>query len=285
MKIIVTGAKGQLGYDVVKYFQSQNDEVIGIDIDNLDITNEDMVYNFINTKKPDVIVHCAAFTSVDDAEEKYETAYKINVLGTKYLTQAAINNGSKILYISTDYVFDGKKDEPYETDDQPNPLTAYGKSKYLGELEVMKNPMHFIVRIAWVFGINGKNFIRTMLQLSKVKDEINVVCDQLGSPTYTVDLSKLLYDIVNSNKYGIYHATNEGYTNWAEFAQLIMEVFDKQTRVNPIPTSQYITKARRPLNSRLSKKSLDMNGFKRLPSWRDALVRFKLELLNKGETI
>jgi len=285
MKIIVTGAKGQLGYDVVKYFQSQNDEVIGIDIDNLDITNEDVVYNFINTKKPDVIVHCAAFTSVDDAEEKYETAYKINVLGTKYLTQAAINNGSKILYISTDYVFDGKKDEPYETDDQPNPLTAYGKSKYLGELEVMKNPMHFIVRIAWVFGINGKNFIRTMLELSKVKDEINVVCDQLGSPTYTVDLSKLLYDIVNSNKYGIYHATNEGYTNWAEFAQLIMEVFDKQTRVNPIPTSQYITKARRPLNSRLSKKSLDMNGFKRLPSWRDALVRFKLELLNKGETI
>lgn len=279
MKYLVTGYKGQLGYDIVRELKKRGyNDIIALDKDEMDITNADEVMDIITKENPNVIFHCAAWTAVDKAEEMEDAVYKVNVEGTKNIVEAAKKVSAKMFYISTDYVFDGTKDGIYETTDIANPKSIYGKTKYLGEEETRKYDKHFIVRISWVFGINGANFIKTMLRLSETKTELNVVCDQVGSPTYTVDLAKLLVDMSLTEKYGTYHANNDGFCSWAEFAQYIFETNNKNMKVNPIPTSEYPQTAQRPLNSKLSKKSLVENGFDLLPSWQDAVDRYNIEL-------
>lgn len=279
MKIIVTGVKGQLGYDVVRELTSRGyEDVLGIDIEDLNITDQDAVYNFFKLNKPDVIVHCAAYTAVDKAEDDINTCMRVNVTGTQNLLNQARNNGAKFIYISTDYVFDGDEKTPYEISDTPNPESVYGVTKCLGEKETILYEKHFIVRISWVFGKNGNNFVKTMLRLGKERESINVVNDQIGSPTYTFDLSRLLVDMLESESYGTYHATNEGTCTWYEFTKEIFRLANISTSVNPILTVDYPTKAKRPKNSVMSKKSLDDKGFKRLPSWQDALKRYLEEI-------
>jgi dTDP-4-dehydrorhamnose reductase len=279
MKVVVTGVNGQLGYDVVKELNNRKyTKVIGIDIKDLDITNENAVKDFMIVNKPDVIVHCAAYTAVDNAEDNKETCYDVNVNGTKYLVGSAKELDAKFVYISTDYVFSGDKDREYFVEDIPNPKSVYGETKYLGEIETLKHNKHFIVRISWVFGKNGNNFIKTMLRLGKEKNELNIVSDQIGSPTYTHDLSRLIVDMIETDKYGIYQATNEGVCSWYEFAQKIFEFSNIDISLNPILTEQYPTKAKRPKNSVMSKKNLVDNGFEVLPSWQDALKRYLKEI-------
>lgn len=279
MKVVVTGVKGQLGYDVVRELYSRGyKDILGIDIDHLDITSKDDVVRFFKINKPHIIIHCAAYTAVDKAEDNEETCTKVNVIGTKYLVDEAKKYNAKFVYISTDYVFDGEKETPYEVNDKPSPKSIYGKTKYLGELETIKYDKHFIVRISWVFGKNGFNFVKTMLRLGREKTELNVVNDQYGSPTYTFDLSRLLVDLIETEKYGIYHATNEGVCTWFEFTTEIFKLTGITIPVNPILTSQYPTRAVRPKNSRLSKEKLDINGFKHLPDWKDALKRYLKEI-------
>lgn len=284
MKYLVTGYNGQLGYDIVRELKNRgvNDtDIIPTDVKDMDITDRDAVIKKVTDIKPDVIFHNAAWTNVDGAEDSKELCEKVNYLGTKNMVDAAKMVGAKIVYISTDYVFDGTKDGMYEVNDQTNPLSVYGMTKYQGEEAVRSYDNHFIVRISWVFGINGKNFIRTMLKLSESRNELNVVADQVGSPTYTVDLARLLVDMVSTNKYGTYHANNEGFCSWAEFAKYIFDSSNIDMKVNAIPTSSYPQKATRPLNSKLSKKSLDDAGFNRLPDWKDAVNRYKEELINE----
>jgi dTDP-4-dehydrorhamnose reductase len=279
MKIVVTGVKGQLGYDVVRVLKSRGyNDILGIDIEDLDITNESDVDNFFETNRPDAIVHCAAYTAVDKAEDNVNVCMKVNVTGTRYLVDQAKKYNAKFVYISTDYVFDGKKAGAYEIDDTPNPESVYGVTKHLGEKETLKHDKHFIVRISWVFGKNGFNFVKTMLRLGNEKEFLNVVNDQFGSPTYTYDLSRLLVDMIETDKYGIYHATNEDTCTWYEFTKEIFNQANINLKVNPILTSDYPTKAKRPTNSVMSKSSLDSNGFKRLPSWKDALNRYLKEI-------
>lgn len=279
MKIIVTGVKGQLGYDVVRELTSRGyEDVLGIDIEDLNITDEDAVYDFFKLNKPDVIVHCAAYTAVDKAEDDINTCMSVNVKGTRNLLNQARSNDAKFIYISTDYVFDGDKKAPYEVFDDPNPESVYGVTKCHGEKEVRLYEKHFIVRISWVFGKNGNNFVKTMLRLGKERESLNVVNDQFGSPTYTFDLSRLLVDMVESESYGTYHATNEGTCTWYEFTREIFRLANISTSVNPILTVDYPTKAKRPKNSVMSKKSLDDKRFKRLPSWQDALKRYLEEI-------
>lgn len=284
-KILVTGVKGQLGFDVIRRLQERGySNILGIDKDELDITNEDDVNNFILNYKPEFVFHNAAWTAVDKAEENKDLVYAVNALGSKYIAEACKKINAKMMYISTDYVFDGKGDTPFEVDSQKNGLSVYGKTKSQGE-DFVTNTLkeYFIIRISWVFGINGNNFIKTMLKLANMgKTELNVVDDQIGSPTYTYDLSKLMVDMMESNKYGIYHATNEGFTSWCEFAREIFRFANKDVKVNGVSTNEYMklvpSQASRPLNSRMSKDSLDKNGFKRLPSWQDATRRYILEL-------
>lgn len=284
MKYLVTGYNGQLGYDIVRELKNRgvsDEDIIPTDVGDMDITDRDAVFKKVNDVKPAVIFHNAAWTNVDGAEDSKELCEKVNYLGTKNMVDAAKMVGAKIVYISTDYVFDGTKDGMYEVNDQTNPLSVYGMTKYQGEEAVRSYDNHFIVRISWVFGINGKNFIRTMLKLSESRNELNVVADQVGSPTYTVDLARLLVDMVSTNKYGTYHANNEGFCSWAEFAKYIFDSSNIDMKVNAIPTSSYPQKATRPLNSKLSKKSLDDAGFNRLPDWKDAVNRYKEELINE----
>ena len=236
----------------------------------------------IGEYRPSVIFHCTAYTAVDKAEEEQEKCYQVNVLGTKYLTEAAKEVGAKIIYISTDYVFDGTKEGLYQIEDKVNPVNYYGKTKYLGENFIREYDNHIIVRISWVFGINGKNFIRTMLNLAESHKELNVVCDQIGSPTYTKDLAGLLVNMFLSNVKGLYHVTNEGYCSWYEFAEFIFKESRKKVKVHPILTKDYKTIAKRPLNSKLSKESLDDIGMKRLPEWQDAVKRYIRELKKEG---
>ena len=279
MKIIVTGVNGQLGYDVVRELNERNyKDVLGIDIQDLDLTNEKVVQTYMREHKPDVIIHCAAYTAVDNAEDNEELCYDVNVNGTKYLVASAKELNSKFVYISTDYVFSGDKDGEYLVSDKPNPKSIYGKTKYLGEVETLLHDKHFIIRISWVFGKNGNNFIKTMLRLGKEKDSLNIVSDQLGSPTYTYDLSKFIVDMIQTDNYGIYHATNEGVCSWFEFAQKIFEYSNINIKLNPITTEQYPTKAKRPKNSTMSKNSLKDNGFDLLPTWEDALKRYLKEI-------
>ena len=283
MKFFITGVNGQLGYDVKRELLERGyTDILAPTRVDLDITNEDAVKKMIREYRPSVIFHCAAYTAVDKAEEEQEKCYQVNVLGTKYLTEAAKEMDAKIIYISTDYVFDGTKEGLYQIEDKVNPVNYYGKTKYLGENFVREYDNHIIVRISWVFGINGKNFIRTMLNLAESHKELNVVCDQIGSPTYTKDLAGLLVNMFLSNVKGLYHVTNEGYCSWYEFAEFIFKESRKKVKVHPILTKDYKTIAKRPLNSKLSKESLDDIGMKRLPKWQDAVKRYICELKKEG---
>lgn len=291
MKCLITGYKGQLGYDIVRELKKRGyNDIVALDKEKMDITNSVEVMCIILNEKPDVIFHCAAWTAVDKAEECEETVYNVNVVGTKNIVEAAEKIDAKMFYISTDYVFDGTKEGVYETDDIANPLSVYGKTKYMGEEEVRKYNKHFIVRISWVFGINGANFIRTMLHLAETKKELNVVSDQIGSPTYTVDLAKLLVDMSLTEKYGTYHANNDGFCSWAEFADYIFQSNDKDVKVNYVSTEEYlkitgVKQAYRPRNSKLSKSKLVENGFEILPSWQDAVDRYSIELIEEKQKV
>ncbi len=270
--ILVTGANGQLGYDVIKELKKRNIECIGTTRKELDITNYNEVSKYIEELKPKCVIHCAAYTAVDKAEDEEEICTKVNVYGTENIAKVCRRINAKMIYISSDYVFDGAGDKPHEIEETPNPLSVYGSSKYNGELKVKSYlKKYFIVRTSWVFGLNGSNFVKTMLKLGKEKESLNVVCDQIGSPTYTEDLAKLLCDMAVSEKYGIYHATNQGFCSWAEFAEEIMRIANLNCKINYISTNEYKTKAIRPLNSRLSKKSLLDSGFNELSIWKNAL--------------
>lgn len=283
MKFLITGVNGQLGHDVKEeLMESGYSDILAPTSAEMDITKKEQVEEIVLDYQPDVIFHCAAYTAVDQAEDEKEKCYDINVNGTKYLTDAASLVQAKIIYISTDYVFDGTKDEGYDVDDETHPVNYYGETKYLGEEIVKKYENHIIVRISWVFGINGKNFVKTMLRLAETKSELSVVSDQIGSPTYTKDLSKLLVDMSLSDIRGTYHATNEGYCSWYDFAKTIFEVNHIDMKVSPILTKDYKTKAKRPLNSRLNKDCLDDVNLDRLPDWKDAVKRY-CKVLKKEE--
>ena len=284
-KYLITGYKGQLGYDIARELVERGEtNILAIDKDEMDITDRNQVMKVIKEFNPDVIFHCAAWTAVDKAEEMEDVVNLVNVVGTKNMTDASIEVGAKLVYISTDYVFDGTKEGLYNETDIPNPKSVYGKTKLLGEEEARRNPNHFITRISWVFGVNGNNFIKTMLNLSEKYDSLNVVDDQIGSPTYTVDLAKVLVEMVQTNKYGTYHVNNEGYCSWAEFAKYIMESNGKNTKINFVSTEKYyegknMSKiAYRPRNSKLDKSKLVESGFEMLPDWKDATDRYCKEL-------
>lgn len=280
MKVLVTGVKGQLGYDVMAELAKRNIEAIGVDIDEMDITDKISVERVIGEAAPDVVVHCAAYTAVDAAEDNEALCRRVNADGTRNIAEVCKKLDCKMVYISTDYVFDGQGTRPWEPDDERHPLNVYGQTKYEGELAVQENlSKYFIVRIAWVFGKNGKNFVRTMLKLAETHDKLTVVNDQFGSPTYTYDLARLLVDMIQTDKYGIYHATNEGICTWYEFACEIFRQAGVKIEVTPVPASEYPAKAKRPENSRLDKSKLTENGFERLPSWQDALGRYLKEIL------
>ncbi|MGN0502896.1 MAG: dTDP-4-dehydrorhamnose reductase [Ruminococcus sp.] len=284
MKVFVTGVKGQLGYDVMRELEERGySDAVGVDIEEMDITDSESVDRVIIAENPDVVIHCAAWTAVDLAEDedKQDKVHLVNAVGTENIAKVCKKLDCKMIYISTDYVFDGQGTRPWEPDDERNPLNVYGQTKYEGELAVEKwLEKYFIVRIAWVFGQNGKNFVRTMLNLGKTHDKLTVVNDQIGSPTYTPDLARLLVDMAESDKYGFYHATNEGFCSWYEFACEIFRQaseFDsvyKNVSVSPVTSDKYPSKAKRPSNSRMNKNKLTENGFERLPVWQDALRRY-----------
>lgn len=275
MKIIVTGSKGQLGTDVVAELVRNGIEPIEADLPELDITDSDAVEALVSQSNADAVIHCAAFTNVDIAETEREICHRINAEGTLNIARSCSEHNIKMLYISTDYVFSGEGEVPFETNGETLPCNYYGESKLAGEKAVAENcAKYFIVRISWVFGENGKNFVKTMLRLSGERDEITVVNDQIGSPTYTKDLSKLICEMIVTEKYGVYHATNEGFCSWAEFASEIMAMSGAKTKIIPVTSAEYKSVAKRPSNSRLSKSCLDIAGFDRLPHWKDALERF-----------
>lgn len=276
MRVLVTGAKGQLGYDVVNALVAREIEFVAVDRDEMDITSYTEVESVLVKENVDAVIHCAAYTAVDSAEDNLELCRKVNIEGTWNIAKICKTLGMKMVYISTDYVFNGLNEEPWDTDSPRHPLNAYGQSKYEGELAVEELlEKYFIVRISWVFGINGKNFVDTMLKLGETRGEVQVVKDQFGSPTYTADLASLLVDMVLSDKYGIYHATNEGICSWYEFACEIFKLSGLENiKVIPVESDQFLTKAKRPLNSRMSKIQLEENGFRRLPQWKDALKRY-----------
>lgn len=291
MKYLITGGGGQLGFDVRRdllHRDVSESDVAAPSSKELDITDARAVEKYIGNSQPNVIIHCAAYTNVDGAESDQEACRKVNVEGTRNLVRAAEKVDAKIIYISTDYVFDGESAEPYEIDAKTNPKSVYGQTKYEGEEIVREYPKHFIVRIAWIFGINGRNFVKTMLKVANDRDEVAVVDDQIGSPTYTVDLAKFLVDLSKTEKYGIYHATNEGFCSWAEFTEEIYKNAGLDTKVKKVSTEEYIElagkpQAKRPKFSKLSKDSIEQNGFERLPAWQDAVKRYIAELKKEGE--
>ena len=298
MKIFVTGVAGQLGHDVMNELAARGHEGVGSDLlpqyagiaDGsavtrapyvpLDITDGEAVSRVLSEVKPDAVIHCAAWTAVDLAEDedKRDKVRAINADGTRHIAQACKALGCKLMYISTDYVFDGQGETPWQPDcTDYAPLNVYGQTKLEGELAVRELvERFFIVRIAWVFGLSGKNFIRTMLRLGETHASVRVVCDQIGTPTYTLDLARLLVDMIETDKYGVYHATNEGgYISWADFAQEIFRQAGMATQVVPVTTAEYgLSKAARPFNSRLDKTKLVESGFEPLPDWQDALRRY-----------
>ena len=282
MKILVTGVKGQLGFDVVNELNKRGHEAIGVDIAEMDITDKLSVDTVISSVRPQAVIHCAAWTAVDAAEDNEDKVRAVNATGTKYIAEACKDIGAKLMYISTDYVFDGQGTTPWQPDCKDyKPLNVYGKTKLEGELAVANTlKEYFIVRIAWVFGVNGKNFIKTMLNVGKTHDTVRVVNDQIGTPTYTYDLARLLVDMIETDKYGYFHATNEGgYISWYDFAREIYRQAGYTTKVIPVSTQEYgLSKAARPFNSRLDKSKLVENGFKPLPTWQDALARYLKEI-------
>ncbi|MCH5276079.1 MAG: dTDP-4-dehydrorhamnose reductase [Lachnospiraceae bacterium] len=275
MKVLVTGVKGQLGYDVVNELEKRGMEAVGVDIEEMDITDVQSVARVMKEAAPDAVIHCAAYTAVDAAEEQEEICRRVNAEGTRNIAGICRELDIKMLYLSTDYVFDGQGTRPWEPEDTRKPLNVYGQTKYEGELAVQELlQKYFIVRIAWVFGVNGKNFVRTMLRLAETNKRITVVNDQYGSPTYTYDLARLLVDMIQTEEYGIYHATNEGICTWYEFACEIFKQAGADVEVVPVTAAEYQAKAKRPENSRMSKEKLTQNGFDRLPPWQDALKRY-----------
>jgi len=279
MKVLVTGATGQLGCDVCRELTRRGVENLGTGSRELDITDGAAVDAFLETSAPDAVIHCAAWTAVDAAEDAPEACFAVNRDGTAHIARACARIGAKMLYLSTDYVFPGTGESFYRPDDPTGPLSVYGKSKLAGE-EAVRAALEraFIVRISWVFGRNGKNFIRTMLRLAEDRSRVGVVCDQIGSPTYTVDLARLLCDMIGGEKYGVYHATNEGICSWADLAEETFRQAGKNVQVDRLTTAEYGAKAPRPLNSRLDKSCLTDAGFARLPDWRDALSRYLKEI-------
>lgn len=279
MKVLVTGAKGQLGTDLMNELAKRGIEGIGVDVEEMDITDAEACRRVIKASGADAVIHCAAYTAVDAAEDNVELCRRINGEGTRNVAQACKEADVKLMYISTDYVFDGQGTRPWEPDDERHPLNVYGQTKYEGELAVEElSDKYFIVRIAWVFGVAGKNFIKTMLRLGKERGAVSVVDDQVGSPTYTYDLARLLVDMIQTDKYGRYHATNEGLCSWYEFAKEIFRQAGMDVPVTPVSSSEFPAKATRPSNSRMSKEKLSDNGFERLPAWQDALGRFLREI-------
>ena len=279
MRVLVTGVKGQLGYDVVKELEKRNLEAVGVDIEEMDITDADSVRRVITEAQVEAVIHCAAYTAVDAAEENEAVCRKINVEGTENIARVCKDLNLKMMYISTDYIFNGEGERPWEPSDQADPKSVYGQTKYEGELKVKEFvEKFFIVRIAWVFGINGKNFVKTMIQVGKTHDTLTVVNDQFGSPTYTYDLARLLVDMIVTEKYGIYHATNEGICTWYDFACAIFKEAGMNVTVKPVTSAEYGAKANRPSNSRMSKEKLVEEGFEKLPTWQDALHRYIGEL-------
>lgn len=275
MKYLITGGTGQLGHDIVKELISRGElNYLAPTTKEMNITNKDEVEKVILGYKPDIIFHCAAYTAVDKAEEDRENCYNVNVNGTKNIVSVAEKINAKVVYISTDYVFDGTKEGIYEIDDKTNPINYYGYTKLMGEKEVQQLNDYLIVRISWVFGKNGKNFVKTMLNLAETKTKLSIVSDQIGSPTYTKDLSKLLLDMIENNKKGLFFATNEDFCSWYEFAEYIFKINNINIKLNKVLTKDYKTLAKRPLNSKLSKNKLDEEGLTRLPSWQDATSRF-----------
>ena len=279
MKVFVTGVSGQLGFDVCRVLRDRGIDYRGVSSRELDITERCAVERELRDYAPDAVIHCAAYTAVDRAEDEAERCWRVNAEGTAHLAAVSAALGCKMLYVSTDYVFSGDGETPWEAEDAVLPQCVYGKTKLAGELAVRAMvEKSFIVRTSWVFGKNGGNFVKTMLRLAESREEIRVVADQIGSPTYTADLAVLLCDMIETERYGVYHAANEGYCSWADFAAAIFRAAGKSTRVHPITTAEYPVKAKRPLNSRLSRRALDEAGFKRLPSWEDALARYLKEI-------
>lgn len=293
MKVLVTGVKGQLGFDVVDELEKQNIEAVGVDIEEMDITNNDSVNKVIKEVNPDAVIHCAAWTAVDAAEDedKKEKVKLVNVNGTQNIANICKELDIKMMYISTDYVFNGEGTEPWQPDCKDYaPQNVYGQTKLDGELAVVNTlDKYFIVRIAWIFGKNGNNFIKTMLKVGKNHDQLKVVSDQIGTPTYTFDLAKLLVSMIVTDKYGYYHATNEGdYISWWDFTKEIFKqatemgydrYSEKNITITPITTAEYgVSRAKRPFNSRLDKSKLVENGFTPLPTWQDAVSRYLKEI-------
>lgn len=280
MKVLVTGAKGQLGTDLMNELEKRGIESIGVDVQEMDITDKEACMRVISESKADAVIHCAAYTAVDAAEDNVDLCRKINGEGTRNVALACQATGAKLMYISTDYVFDGQGTRPWEPDDSRSPLNVYGQTKYEGELAVEELvEKFFTVRIAWVFGVAGKNFIKTMLRLGKERGAVSVVDDQVGSPTYTYDLARLLVDMIQTDYYGRYHATNEGFCSWYEFAcEIFRQAGMDEVKVTPVSSDQFPIKAVRPANSRMSKAKLEENGFEPLPTWQDALGRFLKEI-------
>lgn len=284
MKALVTGVKGQLGFDVVNELKNRGHDAVGVDIEEMDITDPESVSRVIGEAAPDVVIHCAAWTAVDAAEDPENIAKvrAVNAGGTRNIAQVCKKLDCKMMYISTDYVFNGQGTQPWQPDCKDYaPLNVYGQTKLEGELAVADTlEKYFIVRIAWVFGKNGSNFIKTMLNAGKKHDTVRVVSDQIGTPTYTLDLARLLVDMAESEKYGYYHATNEGgYISWYDFTCEIYKQAGYATRVVPVTTAEYgLSKAARPFNSRLDKSKLAENGFQPLPAWQDALQRYLKEI-------
>jgi len=270
--ILVTGSTGQLGCDVIKELLKRNYLILSPNRIEMDLYSEESIKKYILNSKCEAIIHCAAYTSVDKAESEKDLCKKINTNATKYIAECAKILDIPMIYISTDYVFDGTKNGIYIETDYTNPINVYGESKLLGEQHVKEIlNKYYIVRTSWLFNLGGKNFIETILNLSKISNELNIVCDQIGSPTYTKDLSKLLVDMLETDKYGLYHATNEGYCSWYEFAAEIFKLSNINIQLNKVCSNEYKTDAKRPFNSKLSKDKLIENGFKSLPYWKDAL--------------
>lgn len=281
MKVLVTGVTGQLGFDVARALRGRGAETVGATRVEMPLNEAAKARAFVEAARPDAVVHCAAYTAVDRAEDERELCHAVNAEAARAIAEACESIGAKLVYISTDYVFPGTGAAFYETDDETGPCNAYGASKLAGEIAVrdaMPSGRFFIVRTSWVFGVHGKNFIRTILGLAKTRDALTVVDDQIGSPTYTADLAELLADMVGSDAFGVYHATNEGVCSWAELASEAIRLRGLRTKVTPVSSDMYPTKAVRPKNSRLSKSSLDAGGFRRLPDWKDAVRRYLAEL-------
>lgn len=283
LKFMVTGVNGQLGHDVMMKLKEMDFDVIAPMRDEFNLTDKNQVKKYILKERPNVIIHCAAYTAVDKAEEEKDLCYLVNVEGTRAIVEAAKEINAKVVYISTDYVFDGTGLEPHSEDKATNPINYYGYTKEQGEKIVRELiDKHFIVRTSWVYGLNGNNFVKTMLKLAESRNEINVVNDQIGAPTYTKDLADFIVKLIKTKAYGTYHGVNEGYCSWYEFAESIFKKTGIDIRVNPISTKDYPTKAKRPSNSRLSKENTTKAGIDKMPHWEDALTRF-IEELNKQE--